>query len=156
MSAGNDHVRATLRRGFQAYFQACMPGRRRVATSPIRHREPQEEEDRWENLADVDGLQVRGQQLRRTRRRGILSRRPPPFPVAHAPHAGQENTGVLLGGVRPGELEDCAVCFGEIKVGERIIVLNCSDTAMHTYHERCIAMWLKDNETCPVCRANVL
>jgi len=55
-----------------------------------------------------------------------------------------------------GELEDCAVCFGEIKVGERIIVLNCSDTAMHTYHERCIAMWLKDNETCPVCRANVL
>jgi hypothetical protein len=155
MSAGNDHVRATLRRGFQAYFQACMPGRRRVATSPIRHREPQEEEDRWENLADVDGLQVRGQQLRRTRRRGILSRRRHRSQSPMPPMPDRKIRG-FFSGECDGELEDCAVCFGEIKVGERIIVLNCSDTAMHTYHERCIAMWLKDNETCPVCRANVL
>ncbi|XP_026058346.1 uncharacterized protein LOC113043293 [Carassius auratus] len=46
---------------------------------------------------------------------------------------------------------DCQICFSEYKAGERLRILPC----LHDYHVKCIDRWLKENATCPICRADV-
>lgn len=46
---------------------------------------------------------------------------------------------------------DCQICFSEYKAGERLRMLPC----LHDYHVKCIDRWLKENATCPICRADV-
>ena len=53
----------------------------------------------------------------------------------------------------------CAICQDNFKIDENVIKLPCSDDQTHYYHyetdkEICegILPWLKDNNTCPVCR----
>uniref|UniRef100_A0A8C2K637 RING-type domain-containing protein n=1 Tax=Cyprinus carpio TaxID=7962 RepID=A0A8C2K637_CYPCA len=43
------------------------------------------------------------------------------------------------------------ICFSEYKAGERLRILPC----LHDYHVKCIDRWLKENATCPICRADV-
>lgn len=53
----------------------------------------------------------------------------------------------------------CAICQDSFKLGENVIKLPCLDNQTHYYHydidaEICegILPWLKNNNTCPVCR----
>ncbi|XP_056595905.1 uncharacterized protein si:ch211-59o9.10 [Triplophysa dalaica] len=46
---------------------------------------------------------------------------------------------------------DCQICFSEYKKNERLRMLPC----LHDYHVKCIDRWLKENATCPICRADV-
>ncbi|CAM4734616.1 unnamed protein product [Leuciscus chuanchicus] len=46
---------------------------------------------------------------------------------------------------------DCQICFSEYKTGERLRMLPC----LHDYHVKCIDRWLKENATCPICRADI-
>ncbi|KAF4095112.1 uncharacterized protein si:ch211-59o9.10 [Onychostoma macrolepis] len=46
---------------------------------------------------------------------------------------------------------DCQICFSEYKAGERLRILPC----LHDYHVKCIDRWLKENATCPICRADI-
>ncbi|XP_077066904.1 uncharacterized protein LOC143720874 [Siphateles boraxobius] len=46
---------------------------------------------------------------------------------------------------------DCQICFSEYKAGERLRMLPC----LHDYHVKCIDRWLKENVTCPICRADI-
>ncbi|XP_051545516.1 uncharacterized protein si:ch211-59o9.10 [Myxocyprinus asiaticus] len=46
---------------------------------------------------------------------------------------------------------DCQICFSEYKAGERLRMLPC----LHDYHVKCIDRWLKENATCPICRADI-
>lgn len=46
---------------------------------------------------------------------------------------------------------DCQICFSDYKKGERLRMLPC----LHDYHVKCIDRWLKENATCPICRADV-
>jgi len=53
----------------------------------------------------------------------------------------------------------CAICQDSFKIGDNVIKLPCSDNQTHYYHydtdsEICegILPWLKNNNTCPVCR----
>jgi hypothetical protein len=46
---------------------------------------------------------------------------------------------------------DCSVCIDEMKVGDTIITLPCK----HMFHEDCVVAWLKEHNTCPVCRAPI-
>ena len=48
-------------------------------------------------------------------------------------------------------INDCSICLEEYKINEKIMILNCN----HIYHERCIKMWLDQNDTCPICRENI-
>jgi len=44
--------------------------------------------------------------------------------------------------------QNCAVCKYTFDIGEELLKLPCQ----HLYHPECILPWLKNNNTCPVCR----
>jgi len=42
----------------------------------------------------------------------------------------------------------CLICYVDFENGEKVMdVPNC----LHTFHEQCLAYWLKRNILCPVC-----
>lgn len=45
----------------------------------------------------------------------------------------------------------CAVCLDDLKVGATGVILSCK----HMFHEECIVRWLKEHNTCPICRRSV-
>lgn len=45
----------------------------------------------------------------------------------------------------------CTICIDEMAVGEKASVLPCS----HFFHGECVATWLKQHNTCPICRRAV-
>jgi hypothetical protein len=45
--------------------------------------------------------------------------------------------------------EKCTICLGE---GQMDLTLLCT----HHFHESCIAEWLTEQDTCPICRANAI
>ena len=116
-----------MRRGFRAYFAACMPGTSTTAMRELVAREPRMP---W-------GYR---------RRHNCQSPLPPPKPAKGFFYHFCEGDG----------LPDCAVCFDAITSCQKVISLRCSDTAHHSFHEKCIAPWLSEKGTCPVCRAEIL
>lgn len=57
---------------------------------------------------------------------------------------------------RHGEVPQCAIClenFSETD-GKQVAELNCS--AKHIFHADCLKEWLKNNDTCPMCREPVI
>jgi len=43
----------------------------------------------------------------------------------------------------------CSVCIEDFRVGEcGVVILPCG----HLFHEECLLPWLKEHNTCPVCR----
>eukprot|EP01118_Nematostelium_gracile_P016119 TRINITY_DN6604_c0_g1_i1.p1 TRINITY_DN6604_c0_g1~~TRINITY_DN6604_c0_g1_i1.p1 ORF type:complete len:338 (+),score=82.61 TRINITY_DN6604_c0_g1_i1:145-1158(+) len=42
----------------------------------------------------------------------------------------------------------CTVCYEELECGDTALELPCS----HCFHKGCVSHWLKDHNTCPVCR----
>ncbi|XP_028286246.1 RING finger protein 44-like isoform X2 [Parambassis ranga] len=53
--------------------------------------------------------------------------------------------------VNSGGNTQCQICFCDYTEGEKLRILPC----FHDYHIQCIDRWLKDNITCPICRANL-
>ncbi|KAG6017146.1 hypothetical protein E4U43_002205 [Claviceps pusilla] len=49
-----------------------------------------------------------------------------------------------------GEVE-CSICIDEMKIGETAVFLRCK----HWFHEDCVVLWLKEHNTCPVCRTPI-
>ncbi|KAK0671113.1 hypothetical protein QBC41DRAFT_62188 [Cercophora samala] len=43
---------------------------------------------------------------------------------------------------------ECTICIDEFKLGDEVTVLPCS----HWYHGECVVLWLKEHNTCPICR----
>jgi hypothetical protein len=43
---------------------------------------------------------------------------------------------------------ECTICIDEMKKGEDVVILPCK----HWFHEQCVVMWLKEHNTCPICR----
>jgi len=46
---------------------------------------------------------------------------------------------------------ECSICMDNVTVGEEVVVLPCS----HWFHFVCAEAWLKEHDTCPVCRAGI-
>lgn len=73
--------------------------------------------------------------------------------LKHGLHT-QNNTNVIPLYKAEGEF-DCNICLEKVKIGEDMRVLPCSETTNHKYHTKCIDTWLKNNDTCPTCRAKI-
>jgi E3 ubiquitin-protein ligase RNF115/126 len=43
---------------------------------------------------------------------------------------------------------ECTICIDELKKGEEVLVLPCK----HWYHGECVTLWLREHNTCPMCR----
>ena len=48
--------------------------------------------------------------------------------------------------------EPCPICFMEFEKGEEMYRLKCR----HLFHKDCLAKWLEQQLSCPMCRAEVL
>ncbi|KAI1074985.1 hypothetical protein F5B20DRAFT_585818 [Whalleya microplaca] len=46
---------------------------------------------------------------------------------------------------------ECTICIDDMKLGDEVVVLPCK----HWFHETCVVLWLKQHNTCPICRAAV-
>lgn len=46
---------------------------------------------------------------------------------------------------------ECTICIDEMSLGEEAVVLPCK----HWFHEECVVLWLKEHNTCPICRAPI-
>lgn len=49
-------------------------------------------------------------------------------------------------------LDECSICLETYKINDKILNLNCR----HGYHKDCLSEWLKNNNTCPQCRENII
>lgn len=49
-------------------------------------------------------------------------------------------------------LDECSICLERYDKNNKIMNLKCR----HTFHQECITKWLKDNNTCPQCRENII
>ncbi|KAI5866652.1 hypothetical protein GGS23DRAFT_281224 [Durotheca rogersii] len=54
----------------------------------------------------------------------------------------------MLGSELKGE---CTICIDDMAVGDEVVVLPCR----HWFHEECVVLWLKQHNTCPICRAPI-
>lgn len=55
---------------------------------------------------------------------------------------------VMLGPEGRGE---CSVCMDDVFIGEEVVVLPCN----HWFHEACASAWLREHNTCPICRQGI-
>ncbi|OTA94470.1 hypothetical protein M434DRAFT_10729 [Hypoxylon sp. CO27-5] len=46
---------------------------------------------------------------------------------------------------------ECTICIDDMKIGDEVVVLPCK----HWFHEQCVVLWLKQHNTCPICRAPI-
>ncbi|KAI1381787.1 hypothetical protein F4677DRAFT_399735 [Hypoxylon crocopeplum] len=46
---------------------------------------------------------------------------------------------------------ECTICIDDMAAGDEAIVLPCK----HWFHEQCVILWLKQHNTCPICRAPI-
>ena len=49
-------------------------------------------------------------------------------------------------------INECSICLEQYKLNEKIIKLDCE----HIFHKSCINLWFQNNNSCPICRDNVI
>lgn len=77
---------------------------------------------------------------------------------ARAPPPASEEAIAKLG-KRKVDIEDlgsegkaeCTICIEELHVGDEVTVLPCK----HWFHGECVSLWLKEHNTCPICRTPI-
>ena len=45
----------------------------------------------------------------------------------------------------------CTVCIDDVGLGDEVVVSPCK----HCFHDGCVGLWLREHNTCPICRASV-
>ncbi|CAN8103114.1 unnamed protein product [Discula destructiva] len=46
---------------------------------------------------------------------------------------------------------ECTICIDEMQIGDEVTVLPCK----HWFHGGCVVLWLKEHNTCPICRSPI-
>lgn len=46
---------------------------------------------------------------------------------------------------------ECSICIDDISEGDMALFLPCK----HWFHEQCVVLWLKEHNTCPICRTPI-
>jgi hypothetical protein len=47
--------------------------------------------------------------------------------------------------------KQCPICLVNIRSNQKVIFLECT----HFFHGKCIVTWLKENNTCPICKTEI-
>jgi len=47
---------------------------------------------------------------------------------------------------------ECSICLDGFSVGDLIKRTSCSENGGHVFHDGCLSSWLKQHNTCPLCR----
>ncbi|KAB5515622.1 hypothetical protein GE09DRAFT_576156 [Coniochaeta sp. 2T2.1] len=77
------------------------------------------------------------------------SKAPPPASEESIAKLGKRKVGIEdLGS--DGKVE-CVICVEELHVGDEVTVLPCK----HWFHGDCVTLWLKEHNTCPICRTPI-
>lgn len=50
-----------------------------------------------------------------------------------------------------GNKVECTICIDEMSEGDEVTVLPCK----HWFHGECVVLWLKEHNTCPICRSPI-
>lgn len=81
----------------------------------------------------------------------------PNTPTPFGRHSCQSPTNGFIAHVCATEgMGNCAICYEAIDKGQDVLTLCCTETAYHSFHETCVAPWLKDKGNCPMCRAKII
>ena len=48
--------------------------------------------------------------------------------------------------------ETCSICLEQFQKTEKIVILDCN----HIFHFQCMSLWIKNNNTCPLCRDSLI
>lgn len=46
---------------------------------------------------------------------------------------------------------ECSICIDDMSEGDMAMFLPCK----HWFHEKCVTLWLKEHNTCPICRTSI-
>lgn len=46
---------------------------------------------------------------------------------------------------------ECTICIDDMTIGDEVTVLPCK----HWFHGECVVLWLKEHNTCPICRSPI-
>ena len=49
--------------------------------------------------------------------------------------------------------KQCSICFEDYAVGDTVVTLPCD--VRHVFHDSCISEWLKQKDTCPLCKTQI-
>ncbi|KAI3326489.1 hypothetical protein HD806DRAFT_487433 [Xylariaceae sp. AK1471] len=74
-----------------------------------------------------------------------------PAPATEAAIASLQKKKLDEGMLGPELKSQCTICIDEVKVGDEVVVLPCK----HWFHQECATLWLKQHNSCPVCRASI-
>eukprot|EP00980_Cylindrotheca_fusiformis_P008385 scaffold1772_cov80-Cylindrotheca_fusiformis.AAC.13 len=56
---------------------------------------------------------------------------------------------------RPTENDECAICLQGYEAGQTICTAKTTQ-CNHVFHQDCMEEWLKDHDSCPMCRVNLM
>ncbi|KAI0801657.1 hypothetical protein GGR55DRAFT_667353 [Xylaria sp. FL0064] len=74
-----------------------------------------------------------------------------PAPATEAAIASLQKKKPDEGMMGPELKAQCTICIDEVKVGDEVVVLPCK----HWFHQDCATFWLRQHNSCPVCRAAI-
>lgn len=49
--------------------------------------------------------------------------------------------------------KQCSICFEDYVENDEVVTLPCD--VRHMFHDSCISEWLKQKDTCPLCKSPV-
>jgi E3 ubiquitin-protein ligase RLIM len=47
------------------------------------------------------------------------------------------------------DIEECVICLENFRNSSRVKLMNCNN---HIFHSICIRKWIKNHDTCPICK----
>ena len=109
-------------------------------------------------ISDLRRRHLQRDDIRRNLRRRLTLLEPGTAqnPIHVADHTQPVNPFHVVHLVAEGTMDDdCSICQEPITKGQDFARLHCSNIVNHCYHKECILPWLKNNNTCPVCRADL-
>lgn len=134
-----------LRRGYMPSYIAFRRHTPRMRVSHLLTQRLLQFGDPWPITAMFGSLQWNSEE--QPTHPSVLSQLP------EGPYVAKRRAASASDGVSPeeGNSESCAICLDSFNEGQRVRYLPC----VHFFHTQCVDTWLRQRDTCPVCKWSV-